>query len=103
MRFVADIMLGRLAKWLRVLGFDTHYQSFDPIHHIGQMARGGRIPLTRQRKLILFLEGAAFVRCNVPLMPAPEEAARDNIPEYVQTKSDRISGRFQAFSRGKDF
>ena len=22
---------------------------------------------------------------------------------YVQTKSDRISGRFQAFSRGKDF
>ena len=113
MRFVADIMLGRLAKWLRVLGFDTHYQSFDPIHHIGQMARGGRIPLTRQRKLIPFLEGAAFVRyngvgeqleqlkqallleschadwfsrcirCNVPLMAAPEEAARDNVPEYV--------------------
>jgi len=33
MRFVADVMLGKLAKWLRVLGFDAHYQSFDPIHH----------------------------------------------------------------------
>ena len=113
MRFVADIMLGRLAKWLRVLGFDAQYQSFDPIHHIGQMVRDGRIPLTRQRKLIPLLEGAVFVRyngvgeqleqlkkalfletchanwfsrcirCNVPLMAAPEEVARDNIPEYV--------------------
>ncbi|MCD6294937.1 MAG: hypothetical protein J7M20_08495, partial [Deltaproteobacteria bacterium] len=25
MRFVADIMLGKLAKWLRVLGFDADY------------------------------------------------------------------------------
>jgi hypothetical protein len=29
MRFVADVMLGKLAKWLRVLGFDTRYQSFE--------------------------------------------------------------------------
>jgi len=113
MRFVADIMLGRLAKWLRVLGFDTHYQSFDPIHPVDEMAHGGRVPLTRQKELISLLEGAIFVRhdgvgdqleqlkktlpletchacwfsrcirCNVPLMAAPEEAARDNVPEYV--------------------
>lgn len=25
-RFLADSMLGRLAKWLRILGYDTHYQ-----------------------------------------------------------------------------
>ncbi|MBW2035500.1 MAG: hypothetical protein JRI94_18340 [Deltaproteobacteria bacterium] len=25
-KFVADSMLGKLAKWLRVLGYDTHYQ-----------------------------------------------------------------------------
>ena len=113
MRFVADVMLGKLAKWLRVLGFDAHYQSFDPIHDIAQMARDGRIPLTCQQKLIPLLEDAVFVRynrvgdqleqlkkalfletchanwfsrciqCNVLLMAAPEDAARDNVPEYV--------------------
>ena len=117
MRFVADVTLGRLARWLRVLGFDTRYQSFDPVHDIGQMAQRGRIPLTRQRKLIPLLEGIVFIRdngigaqlaqlkkafsletchvnwfsrcllCNVPLMVAPEEAARDNIPEYVFYKN----------------
>ena len=24
-RFLADVMLGRLAKWLRILGYDTLY------------------------------------------------------------------------------
>ena len=27
-KFIADSMLGRLAKWLRVLGYDTLYQPF---------------------------------------------------------------------------
>ena len=117
MRFVADVMLGRLVRWLRVLGFDTHYRSFDPVHDIGQMAQRGWIPLTRQRKMIPLLEDAVFIRynsvgeqltqlkrlllpetchvnwfsrcllCNVLLMDAPEEAARDNIPEYVFYKN----------------
>ena len=113
MRFVADVMLGRLARWLRVLGFDTRYQSFEPVQHIDQMAQQGWIPLTRQRKLIAILEDVVFIRyngigdqliqlkktfpletchvnwfsrcllCNVHLMDASEEAASDNIPEYV--------------------
>ena len=31
MRLVADAMLGRLAKWLRVLGYDTLYWRGDDI------------------------------------------------------------------------
>jgi len=27
MRFIADVMLGRLARWLRILGYDTLYDS----------------------------------------------------------------------------
>jgi uncharacterized protein with PIN domain len=64
MRFVADSMLGRLAKWLRVLGLDTHYQPFDPLRPIVQMARGGRIPLTRKEKLVPLLRGVVFIRHN---------------------------------------
>jgi len=26
-RFIADVMLGRLARWLRILGYDTLYES----------------------------------------------------------------------------
>jgi uncharacterized protein len=113
MRFVADIMLGRLARWLRVLGFDTRYQSFELTQDVTEMLERARIPLTRRRKLIPSLEGAVFIRynsigkqliqlkktlpletchvnwfsrcllCNVLLMDAHEEAARDSIPEYV--------------------
>ena len=38
-RFVADAMLGRLAKWLRILGYDTLY---DPTWSDAQLARLAR-------------------------------------------------------------
>jgi len=28
-KFLADKMLGKLVKWLRILGYDTAYPSFD--------------------------------------------------------------------------
>ncbi|MCF8146599.1 MAG: hypothetical protein K9N21_22045 [Deltaproteobacteria bacterium] len=50
MRFVADSMLGRLAKWLRVLGYDTHYQASYPPGVMDALIREGRLLLTRHRK-----------------------------------------------------
>ena len=50
-RFIADAMLGKLARWLRLLGYDTLYsQESDSI--IAQHARSQeRILLTRAREL----------------------------------------------------
>src|SRR5262249_10770147 len=52
-RFVADAMLGRVARWLRVLGFDVVY---DPTLHdaaLVQLAEADdRILLTRDRQLL---------------------------------------------------
>ena len=50
--FLADAMLGRLAKWMRLLGFDTLYAGQASDHQIAALARAeGRIVLTRDREL----------------------------------------------------
>jgi len=53
MTFVADCMLGRLAKWLRILGFDVLYfrKAEDPAL-VAVARREGRVLLTRDTGLI---------------------------------------------------
>ncbi len=52
MKFIVDVMLGRLARWLRLLGYDTiyhHTASDDDLFFIAHQDR--RILLTRDRNL----------------------------------------------------
>jgi len=52
-RFTADAMLGRLARWLRVLGFDTCCDASLPgIEQLYRAQARGRILLTRNRHLL---------------------------------------------------
>ncbi len=51
-KFIADVMVGKLARWLRVLGFDVAYSNKyddDEILRIG--AEDNRIILTRDTPL----------------------------------------------------
>ena len=112
-RFLADCMLGRLAKWLRVMGFDTHYQPFYKEGVINNLVHAGRMLLSRHRSVInrysssmLILSDHVkeqlqeiqregyfrgewpkwFTRClicNTPLKNVSIEDALENIPEYV--------------------
>ena len=51
-RFLADAMLGRLARWLRLLGYDTAYDSkIDDNEVVYRSLKEGRIVLTRDRGL----------------------------------------------------
>jgi uncharacterized protein with PIN domain len=51
-RFAADAMLGRLARWLRVLGFDTTWQAHVPDEALVRHALAERrTVLTRDRRL----------------------------------------------------
>jgi uncharacterized protein with PIN domain len=52
-RFAADAMLGRLARWLRALGYDTSYDATlaDPVL-VAQANEEGRVLLTRDRLLL---------------------------------------------------
>jgi uncharacterized protein with PIN domain len=48
--FVVDRMLGRLARWLRVLGYDTVYLKGAPDEEIRKQLAEGRVLLTRNRR-----------------------------------------------------
>jgi uncharacterized protein with PIN domain len=52
MKFVADSMLGKLARWLRILGYDTAYDPYGEDNALIRQAQAeGRILLTRDRPL----------------------------------------------------
>ncbi len=113
MKFVVDSMLGRLATWLRVLGYDTHYQSFYRDGELAGLMREDRRLVTRDRSRwrrsskVVFLDsdrvgeqlGELFarlrlhpdpsiwftrcLRCNALLEAAAGEEAMEKVPEYV--------------------
>ncbi|MEJ2081418.1 MAG: Mut7-C RNAse domain-containing protein [Acidobacteriota bacterium] len=52
-RFFADAMLGTLARWLRILGYDTEYQrDVDDDDLVRRCVAEGRIALTKDRRLV---------------------------------------------------
>jgi len=52
MKFIVDGMLGRLAKWLRILGYDTAFSPNLDDNQLVRLARAeGRLLLTRDRGL----------------------------------------------------
>lgn len=68
-RFLVDRMLGRLVKWLRILGYDTAYlPQLSPQGLIREGRRQGRLILTRDTR---------FLR-------------QKNIPPFVFVRADRF-------------
>ncbi len=106
-------MLGKLAKWLRVLGYDTCYQNAYQSGELYQQIREGRVLISRDFKMIsrypnavvihedgvgrqiidlkdrLFLKPdmalwfTRCLRCNTILKKVISEEAMDAVPEYV--------------------
>ena len=115
-RFVIDGMLGSLARWLRLLGYDADYDNRRDDAELVRLARAeNRVLLTRDRELAarrgvqaLFIASqvldeqlaqvtAAFPRpaesgparcsvCNTVLVPATPEELADRLPAYVLHK-----------------
>jgi uncharacterized protein with PIN domain len=113
MAFLADEMLGRLATWLRILGYDTHYQSFYRQELFEELIRDGRRLITRRAQAARHYPDSLFIRsdhireqisemrhagvlthdrsrwfsrcliCNVPLKAAKARGAMENVPEYI--------------------
>jgi len=117
-RFAVDIMLGKLAKWLRTLGFDARSMPLDDGARIDSLIAEGYIPVT-QREKFRDIEGVIFIRgdnrfeqlkelistlnlgidelrpfsrcslCNAELVRISGEAVFGAVPDYVfETVSD---------------
>lgn len=120
MRFVVDAMLGTLAKWLRILGFDALFDSTWDDHHLVRLCRAeDRVLLTRDHQLalrrgvrVLLIESETledqlrqvldeldlepnhtFSRCpvcNEHLQTLDPEEARSRVPPYIAQTRSRF-------------
>jgi len=119
-KFAADRMLGRLARWLRLLGADV---LFDPSlggdKLLGRARAEGRVTLTRDKRLrtapdALYLASnlfrdqlrevlarfpfdprrGAFTRCsqcNEPLAEADRDSVVRRVPPFVYASQERFA------------
>ena len=111
--FVADSMLGKLARYLRIMGYDTFYQPRYPDQRLSELVREGKILLTRNRATARLYSNSIFIDrdlvkdqlkvvdstlrlardhrnwfsrcliCDSPLYKAEEQVARENVPDFV--------------------
>ncbi|MHB1294264.1 MAG: Mut7-C RNAse domain-containing protein [Anaerolineae bacterium] len=118
LRLVADAMLGRLARWLRLLGYDTLYDARWDDPTLVRLARAeDRVLLTRDTELarrrgvrVTFVKSEVlqeqlaqlhrelgvrarepFSRCpvcNAPLEQVPKDRAWGMVPPYVFMTQD---------------
>jgi uncharacterized protein len=117
-RFVVDSMLGRLSKWLRVMGCDAHYQPFYGSGMIELLIHDGRLLLSRNRRMTdkynpsLLIESdhvqiqlqeifnkcyipcdssqwfTRCLACNIPLTRISPDEAKEQIPEYILSQTN---------------
>ncbi len=90
-RFIADAMLGRLARWLRALGFDTAYDKAITDEELVRRAfEEGRYMLTRDRRLLeqWRIHGCLVVESEAPLEQLREVVAHLGLrpPEALFTR-----------------
>lgn len=112
-KLLADSMLGRLARWFRVMGYDIHFQPSYADEALHRLVREGRRLLSRNRALestfpdVLIIHSDRVERqlheaveglglapdrsrwfsrclvCNVPLTEAGFEERLENVPDYI--------------------
>jgi uncharacterized protein len=111
--FLIDSTLGKLARWLKIMGFNAHYQSVYINGEIEKLLNDGRILLTKDHKLkdrltpsilinynnikdqLMELRNPGFlpvdrkywfrrcIDCNILLHNVQTKNVRGRIPDYI--------------------
>ncbi len=119
MKFLIDSMLGKLAKWLRIMGYDTYYQKKYRLNELYNLLKHNRIFLSRDIKLVKKFDGILInseildnqikelkqklilkpnpklwfsrcVICNTELLTADFEYTKEHVPEYILMQNYRV-------------
>jgi uncharacterized protein len=119
-RFIADVMLGRLARWLRIAGYDTLYDTSWNDAYLVRLARADdRALITRDHELakrqgvyiinlaserlneqldqlqndlsLHFRKPSRCPKCNSPLLPITRMEAWYEVPLYVYIENTEFS------------
>lgn len=87
LQFLADRTVGKLARWLRILGYDTRYlPQLSPAGLLREGRRQGRIILTRNTQILRAKDAPAFVFIQ-------HNHFRDQLKQVVETlKLDPMGG-----------
>jgi uncharacterized protein with PIN domain len=90
-RWLADEMVGRLARYLRFLGYDTEYvRGLDDAMILERARTEERILLTRDRALAVRLPGSVYL--SSPLIREQLAALRGQYPDLrLDVRFDRCS------------
>jgi uncharacterized protein with PIN domain len=103
-RFIADVMLGRLARWLRTLGYDTaHEDSIADADLVRRAFQEGRSILTRDTKLFdeWRVAGGLLVHAESPLEQLAEVVSTFHLerPDRLFTRCRVCNGVLQPLNR----
>lgn len=81
MKFITDRNLGKLTKWLRILGYDTVYYTGDIDRNFLRKGAGeGRVVLTRRRDM-----------AKRNYLGHMEVVYTDNVPNQIREIKDKLS------------
>jgi len=95
-KFLCDDMLGKLARWLRIIGQDVFYRNrIDDRELLAIARRESRLVLTRDLKLVKVLAEE-----RIPHYLVEENYPAHQLKEVVEKFQDRI--RLRVFSRCAD-
>ena len=102
--FIVDVNLGRLARYLRLLGFDCLYQNTYDDETVASIAsQEQRIVLTRDRALLQrkIITRGYFVRAVRPACQVQEVLARFDLYRLVKpfTRCSRCNGELRAVDK----
>ena len=107
MKFICDDMLGKLARWLKIMGFDTYYEKDLPDNKLLKIALlEDRIILTRDSKIpkIRNAKNFVWIHSSDPLEQVKEVAQKLKLkiePERFFTRCLECNGALEKIDKEK--